>query len=304
MIPVAPPSLGFVFMVLVLLGTTLLWLVWTLSLLFQPPQQKLPTKWHKLLYAATISIALWTLYQLLDFKWQMDAYKVQMQAQFAPSLQTPTRLAGINMPAQTQLRLALAYRPESFQKARFPTPVNIAGIPAVEVERTITILSHGQYPNSDFRAESMRITGSGVTLQEGWRCDASHAVEFDLNPNEDIAAFKHCTLAADNAAANIQLPKGTEVWRTEGNVYTDGFVDKDRWSLHTPADQVVEIAGLPLQSPFIRLTEERKLHEVSRAILAHTARIAEQSYPAGTQLHFNARAERAERPEQWTTTTP
>lgn len=299
MIPVALPSLSFVLMVVFLLGTTLLWLIWTLSLALKSAQTRLPTRWSKALYTLISCISLWTLYQLLDFKWQMDAYKAQLQAEFAPTLQVATHLGGIGMPAGTQLTLMIANTPESFRKAQFPFPIQIASISATQIERHIAIQTDAKHHTSGFQTESMRITGQGVTLQEGWRCDASEPVEFDLQSDGGIAAFKRCTLAAGNRAADIELPKGTAVWRTTGNTYTDGFVDDDHWSLDIPANEVVAITGLPLHSPLIRLTAQRQLHEVSRATLAQTAQFAGQSYPAGAQASFNARSERALRPLQW-----
>lgn len=302
MIPVALPSLSFVLLVVCLLGTTLLWLVWTLSLPFQSPQRRLPTRWSKVLYTLISGISLWALYQLLDFKWHMDTYKAKMQAEFAPTLQVATRLGAIDMPAATRLSLAIANTPESFRKAQFPTAIQIAWISATQVERHIAIQTDADHHTSGFRPESMRITGQGTTLQQGWRCDASEPVEFDLQHDGRIAAFKRCTLAAGNRAADIELPKGTAIWRTTGNVYTDGFVDDDRWSLDIPPHQAVTITGLALHSPYIRLTEQRQLHEVSRATLAHAAQLGGQSYPAGAQASFNARSERAQRPLQWSFT--
>lgn len=304
MIPVALPSLSFVVLVLFLLGTTLLWLVWTLSLPFQPAHKRLTTRWSKLLYALIASISLWTIYQLVDVKLQMDSYEAQMQAQFRPTLQIATRLGGIDMPAKTQLELALANTPESFRVARLPTPVDIAGVSTTQIERYIAIQTDAAHKTSGFQAHTMRLTGQGITLQEDWQCDTSEPVEFDLKPDGRIAAFKRCVLAAGNHASGIALPQGTAVWRTEGNVYTDGFVDDDRWSLETPKDQVVEIAGLPLLGPLIRLTEQRQLHEVRQATLAQPTQRNGQLYPAGSQARFNARSERTQSPLQWRITAP
>lgn len=299
MIPVALPSLSFVLLVVFLLGTTLLWLIWTLSLLIQPTRPRLPSRLSKILYTLIAGMSLWTLYQLIDFKWQMDAYTAQMQAEFAPTLQVATRLGGITMPAKTQLALAIANTPESFQKAQFPVPVDIVGISATHIERYLDIQTDDQYQTSGFQPQSMRVTGQGITVQQGWRCDASEPVEFDLEPDGRISAFKRCILAPGNRAADVELPKGTAVWRTEGTTYADGFIDADHWSLDTPMDQVVKITGLSLQSPFISLTEERQLHEVRRATLAQATQLGHLPYPAGTQVRFNARSQRALQPLQW-----
>lgn len=78
------------------------------------------------------------------------------------------------------------------------------------------------------------MTGNGVTLQSGWRCDAAQPVEFDLKADGDVSAFSRCVLADGNIVDGIVLPKGTFLRASTGNVYTDGFIDSDRWVLDTP----------------------------------------------------------------------
>lgn len=294
MIPVGLPSLPFVLLVVFLLGTTLLWLVWTASLVFTPAGQRLEGLARKAAYALISCIALFTLYKIVDLKLQMAAYHAEMTAKFAPTLETAQRLGQLEMPAQTRLSLAIENTPESFNQALFPEPVAIAGISARQVERYIAIQTDENHQTQGFQPKTMRVIGDGVAVQQGWLCDAAEPIEFDLHEDGSIASFSRCVLAAGNRVDGIDLPKVSSVWQSQGLTYTDGFVDKDRWVIDTPSGQVVEAGGVSLIAPVIMLTGDRTLHAISRAVLAQEAVLDHQQYPAGAAVEWNPRSHRGQ----------
>jgi hypothetical protein len=145
----------------------------------------------------------------------------------------------------------------------------------------------------------MRVVGEGTSEQQGWTCMATTPVEFDVNEDGSVKAFKRCVLAAGNVADGISLPSGTEVWTSTGNVYTDGFTDTDRWVMDIPRDKTVLVDGLEILSPRIMLDEHKKLYEVSSGSLAKDTSFGANTYPAGTLVRFNPRHIRDSYPNAW-----
>lgn len=299
MIPVGLPSLSFVLLVLFVLGVTLVWITWTVSLPFQPAGQRLQGHARKLIYALVTGIALFTIYSLVDLKLQLSAYQAEIQEKFKPTLATATRLAQLDMPAQTQLVLAVENQLDSFTKALLPNPVLIAGISARQVERSVAIQTDESHQTTSFQAESMRVIGEGHVEQQGWLCDATEPIVFSLHADGRIDAFEECILAAGNTIDGITLPSGTSARRSNGSRYTDGFVDQDRWIIDVRQEQIVEVAGLPLISPLIKLTQDRQLHEVSKAVLASDTVLDAVPYKAGAELQYNPRSQRDQHGSQW-----
>ncbi|CUX49236.1 hypothetical protein [Agrobacterium genomosp. 13] len=298
MIPVALPSVEALLLLAFLLITTLIWIVWTLSLFVR----YVAGRWKRpmiLPYGLVTAVALFTLFRFGDFYLQMRAYDKERAASHRPELLEPSRLGQIDMPKGTKLELAIANDREAFDRAVFPHSVRVADIDAVEIARYIAIKTNENYEAVGFTPQTMRITGNGVTTQSGWRCDATQPVEFDLSPDGGISAFSNCTLADGNVVDGISLPKGTSLRASTGNVYIDGFVDSDRWVLDTAQDQTVHIDSFDLSEAMLALDGERKLHEIRRGVLSKDATLGTLHHAAGTNIRYNPRHLRKDYPGAW-----
>lgn len=298
MIPVALPSVEALLFLAFLLATTVVWVFWTLGLLIRYAAGR----WKRpmlLPYGLVTAVALFTLWQIGDFYLQMHAYEKERTASYRPELSEPTRLGQIDMPKGTKLELSVADTPESFNRALFPHPVSVADIDAVEIARYISIKTNENYETIGFMPDNMRITGKGVTTQSGWRCDATQPVQFDLKPDGGISAFYTCILANGNVVDGITLPKGTSLRSSTGNVYTDGFVDSDRWVLDTPEGQIVRIDNFDLSEATLALDGERKLYEVRSAVLSKDKTVGTRPYAPGAEIRLNSRHLRKEYSGAW-----
>lgn len=298
MIPVALPSVEALLLLAFFLITTLVWGVWSLWLLVR----YMGGRWKRpmiLPYGLVTAVALFTLFRFVEFYLEMGAYDRERAIRYQPELLEPARLGGIDMPKGTKLELAIADNKEAFDRAVFPHPVRIADIDAVEIARYIAIKTNENYETIGFTPGDMRITGIGVTTQSDWRCDATQPVEFDLMADGSISTFSKCILADGNVVDGISLPKGTSLRASTGNVYTDGFVDSDRWVLDIPTGQTIHIDDFDLSEVTLALNGERKLHEISKGTLSKDAALGTLHHAAGTNIRYNPRHLRNDYPDAW-----
>lgn len=303
MIPVALPSIEALLLLAFLVATTFIWVVWTLLLFVR----RVSGHWKRpmiLPYGLVTAVALFTLFRFGGFYLQMRAYDKERAANYRPELLEPARLGQIDMPKGTTLKLAIANNRESFDRVVFPHPVRVVDIDAVEITRYISIKTNENYETVGFTPQTMQITGKGVTTQSGWRCDATQPVEFDLSPDGGISAFSNCTLSDGNVVDGITLPKGTSLRASTGNVYTDGFVDADRWVIDTANGQTVHLGSFDLSEVTLALDGERKLHEVKRGVLSKDATFGKLHHAAGTNIRYNPRHLRKDYPGAWLTVPP
>lgn len=307
MIPVSLPSVEFVVLVFTLLAITIIWLVWTLFLcgrwlLSLRNPQFAKGKWRivtVLIYWVGMAVALFTIGAFLNFKRQTNEYLSTYNRQYRPVLDTPQRLGGIDMPAGTQLELALADQKEAFRVASFPSPVLVAGVNALKVERYLYIAAEKQEEATLFEPQTMYVSGLGTATQNGWHCDATYPLQFSLKSDGSDLTFSNCTLAEGNHIEGGQVPMGSEVSFSAGTVYVDGFVDNDRWILNFPEAAVIEIDGLPLKGPVVRLDDQLKIYQVDRATLARDTVFGGVNYQSGAIVRFNSRVVRPTYPQSW-----
>jgi len=303
MIPVALPSVELLLYLAFFFAATVFWFGWTIRLVVRYSTGR----WRRpvlLPYVLITACALFTLWQCAAFYLQMRSSERQREASYRPELVEPMRLGPIDMPKGTKLELAVADQPGSFKRAVFPSPVRMLDIDAIEVARYIAIQTNEKYETVGFTPQNMRITGHGTTMQNGWRCDALQPVEFELKPDGGVSAFSSCTLADGNVVDGITFPEGTSLRASTGNVYTDGFVDSDRWVLDTPEGVPVRIDSFELADASIALDAERKLYEVKSAVLSSGATLAERRYLAASAIRFNPRHVREDYADAWLITPP
>lgn len=307
MIPVSLPSVEFVVLVFTLLAITIIWIVWTLFLccrwlLSLRNPQLIKGKWRMitvLTYLVVMTVALFTIGTFFNFKRQTDEYLSTYNRQYRPVLDAPQRLGGIDMPAGTKLELAVADQKEAFRVATFPSPVLVAGVNALKVERYLYTAAEKQDGSTLFEPQTMYVSGLDTATQNGWHCDATHPLEFTLKSDGSDLTFSSCTLAEGNHIEGAQVPMGSEVSFSTGTVYVDGFFDNDRWILNLPEEAVIEIDGLPLKGPVVRLDDQLKIYQVDRAKLAHDTVFGGINYESGVTVRFNSRVLRPTYSQSW-----
>ncbi|CAM3591688.1 SAF domain-containing protein [Bordetella sputigena] len=192
-------------------------------------------------------------------------------------LDGPRPLGGVDMPAGTRLLVRVAGQPDTFEAARFPRPVPVAGIPVIGLQRYLAKSGSREY----------RATGASGTLPvdetaDGWRCTRGHKVEF--KPAEDgTLRFSSCHLAAGNQLDGKSLPAGTWVALRQGARPASDFQHVDGWLLRTDGSEASMIAGMPLLKADLRLDRARKLVWFEGS-LAQEYVLGPMTYPAGTRV--------------------
>ncbi|MDF3940142.1 hypothetical protein P3W66_08890, partial [Achromobacter denitrificans] len=132
----------------------------------------------------------------LWFSAQRDA---QADAGRKTVLAQPTLLAGVEMPAGTELRLAAPGDLGSFDRAVFPEahPAPIQGITASRLFR---------YPANGKQAETLSVEIERDQAMEGWLCAHGHRIEFVMRDGHP--RFASCHLAIGNTLDQQPVPAG------------------------------------------------------------------------------------------------
>jgi len=183
-------------------------------------------------------------------------------------LDSARRLAGVDMPAGTALRLSQPGALDSFVQADFPTPVDIAGVRARQLFR---------YPKAGQPAasagESWSLTlETDQAIQGGWRCAHSHRVELRIENGQP--RFDSCHLAAGNKLGDQPLPTGTWLDLRQAT--------PPRWLLRTDGGEPASISGLPLLKADIIVDGQHKLLQFE-GLLSQELRLGDITYPTGTR---------------------
>ncbi|MEJ2894665.1 hypothetical protein RVU96_00255 [Bordetella avium] len=170
-------------------------------------------------------------------------------------------LAGVAMPAGTELRLRKQDDPESFEEARFPVPTPVAGVKA---ER---LLRHFDAAGT---SASWSLALAGNETIAGWLCSRGHKAEFRLRGSQP--EFSSCHLASGNRIEEQNLPAGT--WLT---------ATPEGWLLRTGGSESLRVEGLDLLKADVRLDGgHRRTH--FEGLLAHESVLGDVTYPAGTRV--------------------
>ncbi|GAA5133502.1 hypothetical protein GCM10023339_69140 [Alloalcanivorax gelatiniphagus] len=222
--------------------------------------------------------------------WWSLAEGVREQAALRVTLQAPARVAGIDMPAGSELVLKEQDRLESFERAAFPAPVTVYGFQASAVRRFLDRGEQGRH----YVPRRLRMTLAGDQTWEGWRCAGGEPLTADLAPGGTPRWVDGCVLAAGNRLAGAGLPAGSALRASKGTVYTNGRRDPDRWVVDLPEAEAVPLAGARLRGR-IHLDGE---HRPVRALgaLAEPFTLGALSYPAGTRVRVRFAAGQ---PESW-----
>ena len=134
-------------------------------------------------------------YQQLS-QWLVAQREARLGASLNLVLAQPTRLAGLDMPAGTALRLATPGEPASFDRATFPEgqPVTVQGVSA-------TRLFH--YPATSRQPETLSVEIARDQALDGWLCAHGHRLEFVLLGGQP--RFASCHLAIGNTLSQLNI---------------------------------------------------------------------------------------------------
>ena len=296
MIPFAPfPAVLLLLLTLGQLAVAVV-LIWAVLLVVQPKRRaNFKNKpWPRILFLLLL-LALAGYYSA--FQWDLYQYKKSYQEEIRSRqhvLKEPGRYASIDMPAGTELELAVWGDPDSVSWVRFPEPVMVGNAPALSFER----------PRPDLQNASWRLHLAHDTELEGWQCDGSKLLEMEQDHMAESGfRFVSCFLAEGNqiigwsplaAATNrsaasdfvLDIPAGTLVQaRPEGTLYVNGERDQDRWLVRIE-DEGLQVStwGLPLERAYFSVDKNKALLYLSHAKLAQDTELGGVSYAAGTQV--------------------
>ena len=94
-------------------------------------------------------------------------------------------------------------------------------------------------------------------------------------------------MAEGNRIESAEVPAGSEVRSSTGTVYIDGFIDDDRWLKDLAKETVIEIDGLTLSGPVLKLDDQLNIYQVDRAFLKHDVIFGGASHAAGESVSYN-----------------
>lgn len=277
MIPIALPSAGFyIFLSLGFLAGLVL-LGWALVLIASRGARRAVRRYWKTSSLVFVVLAVpFAFYGWVQTAiWQIERESDRREAARNVTLQAPTTVAGIVMPAGTRLKLQDEGQLETYVEAEFAQPVAMYGVQASRAQR---------YLDSEYDSETYALRGAGNQAVLGWQCDATQDIEFDVAKDGAMVALNKCVLGPGNRVEELDLAPGSIVYGSTGTVYTDGSRDADQWRIEVKDPVAVKVFGLPLSEPRLYLDGERRLLRVSDAELACPTRLGGVSYAAGTQV--------------------
>ncbi len=207
----------------------------------------------------------------LWFSAQRDA---QADAGRKTVLAQPTLLAGVEMPAGTELRLAAPGDLGSFDRAVFPEahPAPIQGITASRLFR---------YPANGKQAETLSVEIERDQAMEGWLCAHGHRIEFVMRDGHP--RFASCHLAIGNTLDQQPVPAGAWL-KVVGAAAAPGAAgDAPRWLLRTEGSDALDVARLPLLKVDMQLDGQRRMLGFE-GLLARETALGDMTYPPGTRV--------------------
>lgn len=287
MIPIALPSAGFyIFLSLGFLAGLVL-LGWALVLIASKGARRTVRRYWKTSSLVFVVLAVpFAFYGWVQTAiWQIERESDRREAARNVTLEAPTTVGGIVMPAGTRLKLQDEGQLETYVEAEFPQPVAMYGVQASSAQRYLdsdydseTYVLRGRYPRS------IQLRGAGSQTVLGWQCDATQNIEFDVARDGAMKVLDKCVLGPGNRVEALDLAPGSIVYGSSGTVYTDGSHDPDSWRIEVNDSVAVKVFGLPLSKPRLYLDDARRLLRVSDAELACPTRFGGVDYAAGTQV--------------------
>ncbi|MFY2082109.1 hypothetical protein ACOTD9_16790, partial [Achromobacter xylosoxidans] len=247
MIPIALPSAGFyIFLSLGFLAGLVL-LGWALVLIASRGARRAVRRYRKTSSLVFVVLAVpFAFYGWVQTAiWQIERESDRREAARNVTLEAPTTVAGIVMPAGTRLKLQDEGQLETYVEAEFAQPVAMYGVQASRAQRYLdteydseTYALRGRHPRS------VLLRGAGNQAVLGWQCDATQDIEFDVAKDGAMVALNKCVLGPGNRVEELDLAPGSIVYGSTGTVYTDGSRDADQWRIEVKDPVAVKVFGL------------------------------------------------------------
>jgi hypothetical protein len=186
------------------------------------------------------------------------------------TLEKPAVVAGVAMPAGTQLHSMTPGDREAFDTAHFPVPILVNGVIA-------TSLSRNLYPDLDtdtYAATSMEVILASDQRVDGWLCGTGEPLAFKVEAGKVV--FDSCTLGAANRLEGWEIPAGAKLLAHAGS--------SRGWTVFLAPETTTIVRSLPLQGARIAVDRNRHFAGFSEAVLATDLRLGVVTYPAGTRI--------------------
>lgn len=214
-------------------------------------------------------------YQQLS-QWLAAQREARLDASLNRVLNQPTRLAGVDMPAGTVLRVAAPDDLASFDRATFPDG-HLASVQGLSATR----LFH--YPATARQPETLSVEIARDQAQDGWLCGHGHRVEFVMLGGKPH--FASCHLAIGNTLNQQPVPAG--VWLKVDDAARatapDPASPAPRWRLNAEGSDPFTVAGMPLLKVDMTLDAQRRLLTFE-GLLARESTLGAITYPTGTRM--------------------
>lgn len=278
MIPVSLPGGNYYVLMAVSLACLSTLLTW-LAILATSRGARLWLGGHR--RGGTILMALLALvggifpYQQLG-QWLAAQRDARLGASLNLVLAQPTRLAGVDMPSGTALRLATPGEAASFDRATFPEgqPATVQGVSA-------TRLFH--YPATSRQPETLSVEIDRDQALDGWLCAHGHRVEFIMQGGQP--RFSSCHLAIGNSLNQQPIPPGAwlKVDEAARGSAPDPASPAPRWLLRAEGSEPLTVAGMPLLKVDMTLDAQRRLLAFE-GLLGRESTLGGITYPTGTRM--------------------
>ncbi|MBB3139087.1 hypothetical protein FHS26_006868 [Rhizobium pisi] len=272
MIPIAPISIFFYLLLLVSTISALLLVSWLAMLSVRRGARETFRAWLWFTLPIMMLLALSSTF-VLSFVYQgylVDADIKRDEAARNITLENPAVVAGIAMPAGTQLHSMRPGDREAFDAAHFPVPILINGL-------TATSLSRNLYPDLDtdtYAATSVEVILAFDQRVDGWLCGRGEPVAYKIEAAKIV--FDSCVLGAANRLENWEIPVGAKLLAHAGS--------SRGWTIFLAPETMTTVRGLPLQGARIAVDRDRHFADFSEAVLATGLRLGVVTYPAGTRI--------------------
>jgi hypothetical protein len=284
LIPVPIPSARLFLLLALGLLSGLILLGWGLGLAISPKVRGLSTEYIK----TSLSLFLPLILLFSFFAWfqirmlQLEREFRREQAARHVTLEQPTVVNGINMPAGTHLTLRHKNQLESYTEAEFSQAVPLHGLQVTKMERFVS--DPGGDGSRMTASSKITLWGPGDQDVEGWHCDTTLGIEVEVENDGGVKSLEQCTLGRDDSIDALNIAPGSVLYVSNDEVYLDGYADPIRWRIEVKDAAAVEVFGLPLANPRINLNADRHLIMFSDASLARPTQFGDFNYPAGTQV--------------------
>lgn len=220
-----------------------------------------------------------SIFPYLQFSdWRTMQRDAQLEADRTTTLKGPTTLAGVSLPAGSQLLLATPGDLGSFETATFPSPAPVLGLSASRLFRYPADASARGGP----RPESLSLAIERDAAIDGWLCGHGHRVEFVLRDNRP--QFASCHLPGGNTLENQAVPAGTWLTVEPGSTANDAVAgEAAKWRLRTDGSEPIVVNHMPLLKADILLDPTRRILRFE-GLLSKETQLGDVSYPNGTRV--------------------